>query len=150
MDANVKRLMAKMGPRGYDCVCGNLRMAARAVTAVYDRHLRDVGLQASQLAVLWAVAGLRSAPVKDLAAALAMHDTALMRNLRVLETRGWVAIDVGRDRRQRIVTLTDAGHEAFAAAIPRWTKAQREVARVLDDGVEQMNARLLSLARQVS
>src|SRR6476659_2909142 len=99
-------LVDQLAPRGYDCVCGNLRMAARAVSSVYDRHLRDAGLQASQMAVLWAVAGQNGASVKDIAAKLAMHDTALVRNLRVLESRGWVAIEVGADRRQRLVTLT--------------------------------------------
>ena len=140
----------KFSLRGYDCVCGNLRMAARAVTSVYDRHLRDAGLQASQLAVLWAVVGLPGSQVKTLAEKLAMHDTALVRNLRVLEARGWVSIGVGTDRRQRLVNITAQGRAVFARALPLWTRAQKEVAAALDDGVEQMNARLLRLARKVS
>jgi hypothetical protein len=35
--------------RGLECVCGNMRMAARAVTSIYNRHLREAGLQASQM-----------------------------------------------------------------------------------------------------
>lgn len=140
----------KMALRGYDCVCGNLRMAARAVTSVYDRHLRSAGLQASQLAVLWAVAGMQGASVKDIAGKLAMHDTALVRNLRVLEGRGWVLISVGADRRQRLVTLTEAGRSVFASAMPLWNRAQKEIATVLDDGLEALNARLLRLTRKVS
>ncbi|MEO8057881.1 MAG: MarR family winged helix-turn-helix transcriptional regulator [Burkholderiales bacterium] len=143
-------LVDKFELRGFDCVCGNLRMAARAVTSVYDRHLRSAGLQASQLAVLWAVAGMRGASAKEIAAKLAMHDTALVRNLRVLEGRGWVAISVGADRRQRLVTLTDEGRAVFAAALPQWIRAQKEISAVLEDGVEQMNAKLLRLARKVS
>jgi DNA-binding MarR family transcriptional regulator len=143
-------LVDKFALRGYDCVCGNLRMASRAVSAVYDRHLRSAGLQASQLAVLWAVAGLQGASAKTIARKLAMHDTALVRNLRVLERRGWVSISVGADRRQRLVTLTEAGREAFAQALPLWNRAQKEIAAVLDDGVEQLNARLLRLTREVS
>lgn len=143
-------LVDKFSLRGYDCVCGNLRMAARAVTSVYDRHLRSAGLQASQLAVLWAVAGLPGSSVKTIATKLAMHDTALVRNLRVLEERGWVAIDVGEDRRQRLVTITPQGRSVFARALPLWTRAQKEVSEALDDGVEQMNARLLRLTRKVS
>ena len=45
-------LVDKLSPRRLDCLCGNLRMAARAVTAVYDGHLRPAGLQASRLTVL--------------------------------------------------------------------------------------------------
>jgi len=143
-------LADQLATRGYDCVCGNLRMAARAVTSVYDRHLRGAGLQASQMAVLWAVAGLNGASVKEIAAKLAMHDTALVRNLRVLEGRGWVAIEVGADRRQRLVTLTDAGKAVFAAALPLWKRAQQEIAAALDDSVERTNAKLLRLTRKVS
>ena len=143
-------LADQLATRGYDCVCGNLRMAARAVSSVYDRHLRGAGLQASQMAVLWAVAGQNGASVKDIAAKLAMHDTALVRNLRVLEERGWVSIDVGEDRRQRLVTITPQGRSVFARALPLWMQAQKEVSAALDDGVEQMNARLLRLARNVS
>jgi DNA-binding MarR family transcriptional regulator len=140
----------RFATRGYDCVCGNLRMAARAVTSVYDRHLKDAGIQASQMAVLWAVAGLNGASVKEMAAKLAMHDTALMRNLRVLEGRGWVAIEVGNDRRQRLVTLTAAGKAVFASALPLWKRAQQEISAALDDGVERTNATLLRLTRKIS
>ena len=143
-------LVDKLSPRGLDCRCGNLRMAARAVTAVYDGHLRPAGLQASQLAVLWAVAGLRGASVREIAARIAMHDTALVRNLRVLEGRGWVSIEVGADRRQRLIDLTPEGRAAFAQALPLWVKAQKQVAAVLADGVDEMNARLLDLTRQVA
>ncbi len=136
--------------RGFDCVCGNLRMAARAVTAVYDRHLRSAGLQASQLAVLWAVAGMEGASAKDIAAKIAMHDTALVRNLRVLEGRGWVSVGVGADRRQRLFSLTAEGRRVFAEAMPLWAAAQREVAAALDGGVEPMNAKLLRLVRKVA
>ena len=143
-------IVDKYQSRGFDCVCGNLRMAARAVTAVYDRHLRSTGLQASQLAVLWAVAGMQGASVKDIAAKIAMHDTALVRNLRVLEGRGWVSVGVGTDRRQRLFSLPAEGRRVFAAALPLWNQAQREIASALDGGVEPMNARLLRLVRQVA
>ena len=35
------------------CVCGNLRMAARLVTAYYDAALRPCGIEANQMAMLW-------------------------------------------------------------------------------------------------
>ena len=41
--------------QGLACLCGNLRMAARALTHVYDAHLEACGLTANQLAVLWCV-----------------------------------------------------------------------------------------------
>jgi len=38
-----------------NCVCHRTRMAARAVTRLYDDTLRSVGLRATQLAVLVAI-----------------------------------------------------------------------------------------------
>ena len=62
-------IVDRLAPRGFDCVCGNLRMAARAVTTVYDRHLQGAGVSASQMAVLWAVAYACGLSVKELARA---------------------------------------------------------------------------------
>ena len=138
-------------PRGFDCVCGNLRMAARAVSAVYDKHLAPVGLQASQMAVLWAVAGMHGATVKAIARRIAMSETSMLRNLRILEREGHVALDVAEaDRRQRLVALTAAGEALFAKALPRWERAQAEIARVLDaSGVNEFNTRLHALTKAV-
>ena len=136
--------------RGLECICGNLRMASRAVTSVYDSHLREAGLQASQMAVLWAVAGMPGAGIKDIAKRIAMDETALLRNLRVLEGRGWIAIDVGTDRRQRLPALTAAGREVFGRALPLWKLAQDQVAAVIEGNVKQINSQLLKLTRAVS
>jgi DNA-binding MarR family transcriptional regulator len=140
-------LVDRLSPRGLDCVCGNLRMAARAVTSIYDRHLAPAGVQASQMAVLWAVASADGATVKELAARLAMHETTLIRTLRILEREGWVALAVGSDRRQRIASLTRRGRTVFGKALLGWKRAQREVAAYLDERVEDTNRKLVRLAR---
>jgi DNA-binding MarR family transcriptional regulator len=143
-------LVDQLSSRGFDCVCGNLRMAARAVSSVYDRHLAAAGVQSSQMAVLWAVSNARGMTVKELAARIAMHETTLIRNLRVLEREGWVALEVGADdRRQRIPSLTRAGRAVFAKALLGWKKAQAEVARLLDDKVAETNRKLVRLTRAI-
>lgn len=140
----------RYSPRGLECMCGNLRMASRAVTSVYDSHLRPIGMQASQLAVLWAVAGMPGSTIKEIAERIAMDETALLRNLRVLEGRGWVLLDVGDDRRQRLPSLSPSGREVFAQALPLWQEAQDKVAAVLDGSIKQMNSQLLKLTRSVT
>ena len=142
-------IVDRLSPRGLDCVCGNLRMAARAVSGVYDRHLAPAGIQSSQLAVLWAVSSAHGITVKEIAERLAMHETTLIRNLRVLERQGWVELAVGADRRQRIPTLTKTGRSVFGKALVGWKKAQSEVAAVLDDAVPVANRKLLRLTRAV-
>jgi DNA-binding MarR family transcriptional regulator len=142
-------LVDQLSPRGFDCLCGNLRMAARAVSGVYDRHLAPSGVQASQMAVLWAVSNAQGITVKELAGCIAMHETTLIRNLRVLERQGWVELAVGDDRRQRIASLTRVGRSVFGKALLGWKKAQAEVAAVLDDKVPETNRKLLRLTRAV-
>jgi DNA-binding MarR family transcriptional regulator len=144
-------IVEQLAPRGFDCVCGNLRMAARAVTAVYDRHLRDAGVQASQMAVLWAVAGGPGMSVKELAGRVAMDETTMIRNLRGLERQGWVRLSVGvDDRRRRLASLTAKGRAVFAAALPLWKEAQKEVGALLEEKLSDTNRRLVRLARSIS
>jgi len=135
--------------RGFECVCGNLRMTARKVSSIYDRHLEPTGLLASQLAVLWAVASLAPAVVKKIAQTIAMDETALLRNLRILERRELVALRVGEDRRQRVVELTAAGRRAFNQALPLWKEAQEQVRLALGNmtAVADLNHRLLALTQ---
>jgi DNA-binding MarR family transcriptional regulator len=142
-------LVDQLSHRGFDCVCGNLRMAARAVSGVYDRHLAEAGVKASQMAVLWAVSNAKGMTVKELAERIAMHETTLIRNLRILEREGWVALKVGTDRRQRIASLTRHGRAVFGAALVGWKSAQAEVAAVLDDRVPETNRKLVRLTRAV-
>ena len=143
-------LVDRFRTRGFDCVCGNLRMAARAVTSIYDKHLAEAGIQASQLAVLWAVSNARGLPVKELAQQVAMHETTLIRNLRLLEREGWVRIAPGKaDRRQRIASLTPAGRGVFRRALPLWKKAQKETAAYLDEPLPAASERALRLARAI-
>ena len=143
-------LVDQLSPRGFDCVCGNLRMAARAVSSVYDRHLAVSGVQSSQMAVLWAVSNAQGMTVKELAARIAMHETTLIRNLRILEREGWVALKVGsEDRRQRIPSLTRAGRSVFGKALVGWKKAQAEIAGVLEEKVPDTNRRLVRLTRAI-
>lgn len=141
-------LVDQFATRGLECACGNMRMAARAVSSIYSRHLRAVGLQASQLSVLWAVVGKRSASVKEIACTIAMDETTLLRNLRVLQRRELVSMTVGADRRQRDVAATRQGLAIFSQALPHWQAAQDEVAAALGEGgLEGMNKKLLKLVR---
>jgi DNA-binding MarR family transcriptional regulator len=143
-------IVDELAPRGFDCVCGNLRMAARAVSSIYDRHLRGAGVQSSQMAVLWAVANARGLCVNELASYIAMDETTMIRNLRGLEKQGWVILAVGNDRRRRLATLSDEGRAVFARALPLWKKAQQEVAELLDDKLSDTNRKLVRLVRAIA
>ena len=111
-----------------DCVCLNLRGAARAVTQMYDEVLRPSGLKATQFSVLAAVATEGPASMTVIAKALVMDRTTLTRNLKPLMDRGLVkAGKVADDRRQRRIVVTGEGKAILAKALPLWKKAHEQI-----------------------
>jgi DNA-binding MarR family transcriptional regulator len=123
------------------CACYNLRKATRAVTQMYDDALRSTGLRATQFTLLTFLSGLGPVRITDLAKAVGMDYTTLVRNLNLLERDGLAASHSGEDGRVREVSATARGQRALAAAFPLWEKAQARIAK--DLGRERLG-RLLS------
>jgi DNA-binding MarR family transcriptional regulator len=109
------------------CTCSNIRRASRAVTQTFDAILQPSGLKMTQLALLIAVARVGQAPLTRLAEGLVMDRTTLTRNVKPLESRGFIRIEAGEDKRKRMITLTDRGREALETALPLWERAQSQV-----------------------
>jgi DNA-binding MarR family transcriptional regulator len=144
---SVTKAVTSHAQRGFECLCGNVRMAARAVTSVYDEALKPSRLRASQLAVLWAVVALPGSTVNVLARTIAMDATTLTRNLRVLQRDLLITMIAGADRREREVHATIKGKRAFARAMPLWEAAQAKVARMTGRDARELNKVLLSMSR---
>ena len=116
------------------CVCGNLRMAARMVTAYYDAALRPCGIEATQMTMLWVAHSESAQPANHLAHAAGMDQSTASRNLAVLEARGLVtSVPSPDDRRQRLIHLTRRGKSTLLRAFPRWQKAQSDLASMTGD-----------------
>lgn len=115
------------------CVCFSLRKTARAVSQLYDDYLRPSGLRGTQFSLLAALARGKPMTVGELAAELVMDRTTLTRNLRLVEREGWIKTCAGKDRRQRLVEITEAGRALWRAAIPRWQAAQRHMLKGLGE-----------------
>ncbi|MFC6740971.1 MarR family winged helix-turn-helix transcriptional regulator [Methylobacterium tardum] len=130
------------------CTCSALRRATRAVTTAYDAALRPSGLRVTQFAILRLLERLGPSPVTRLAAEAALERTTMGRNLDPLERRGLVQIAAGAaDARERVVTLTDTGREAIAAAMPYWRDAQARInARIAPGAVVALTDALISAA----
>ena len=110
-----------------DCACLNLRMAARAVTQMYDDVLRPTALKATQFSVLAAVAHAGPASMTAISRALVMDRTTLTRNLRPLIVRGLIAGVAGGDKRQRTIAATPKGEAVLAGALPLWRRAHHQI-----------------------
>jgi DNA-binding MarR family transcriptional regulator len=105
------------------CTCFKLRKLTRAMSRLYDQHMAEVGLKTTQYSVL-ASAAREALPVAVLAERLGTERTTLTRNLKLLVDAGWLVLAPGADSRQRIVTITTAGHAKVREAYPHWCSAQ--------------------------
>lgn len=113
------------------CVCFNLRKTARSVTQLYDEAFRPTGLRATQFSLLSVIRHLGTATINQLAEVMVMDRTTLTRNLKPLESQGYLRIHPGKDRRQREVTLLAAGRKVLEKAMPLWEETQAHVVQSL-------------------
>ena len=117
------------------CLCLHAQRAARALARRFDEAFRPLGLTNGQFSMMMALNRPEPPTMGALAAFLAMDRTTLTAALKPLQRRGLVAVRPGsRDRRSRVMTLTPAGRELLAKAVPVWGKTHREVERLLPAG----------------
>lgn len=106
------------------CNCLALRQAARRVTQHYDHVLAPSGLKTTQFSVLAMLRRYQPISLGALAEHLVMDRATLGHNLRPLQKAGWVSLGAGADRRQRVLTLTDAGAALLTDTAHLWRAAQ--------------------------
>ncbi len=128
------------------CSCQNLRRAARIVTRIYDGEIRKTGIEVSQFGLLTALSLVGEANQKALSAGFALDSTTLTRTLALLRKQGWIHVRPGKDRRERVFRLTEAGKKQLAAAQPHWQAAEHRLRKALGHGAwKQMQAAVASV-----
>jgi DNA-binding MarR family transcriptional regulator len=55
---------------------------------------------------------------------LALDSTSLTRNLKLLAREGWIQSKSGKDRREKLLSLSTAGRKKLADASPAWQQVQ--------------------------
>jgi DNA-binding MarR family transcriptional regulator len=115
------------------CACQNLRRLSRIVTRIYDEELSRAGLEITQFGLLTALAQTGEVNQKRLSAGFAMDSTTLTRTLGLLRKQGWVRARRGRDRRERLFSLTGTGKRLMAMAQPHWERAERRLRKEVGD-----------------
>lgn len=100
-------------------------MAARYITAFYDKMLASSGIRITQFTILHQLRLLGPMEIKPLAAAMAMDRTTLAVNLKPLEREGLLRVAVNpADRRARCIEITRKGLVRLELCLPLWRKAQ--------------------------
>lgn len=106
---------------GRTCLCLHTQRAARALARRFDAALQPVGLNNGQFSLMMALSRPDPRPLSDVAAFLAMDRTTLTAKLKPLERHALVRIEPDqKDRRVRLLSLTEAGRARLAAALPIW------------------------------
>lgn len=111
------------------CYALRSRSLARAITRIYDDHLRPHGLTASQLTLL-TVVGLGVDRPVEIGRRLDMEKSTVTRSLQLMTERGWITSEPNRTRKR--ITLTAAGQDLVAASADAWRTATDKVAERLD------------------
>ncbi len=114
------------------CLCLHAQRAARALGRRFDEAMRPLGLTSGQFSLLMALNCPEPAPMAAVARVLAMDRTTLTAALKVLERRGLATVaEDPKDRRGRLLSLTEAGHVSLAAAVPVWREMHAAVEATL-------------------
>src|SRR6202171_5304493 len=125
------------------CACQNPRRLTRLVPRIYDQELRKADIEITQFGLLTALGIVGEANQKTLSAGFAMDSTTLTRTLALLLRQGWIHVRPGKDRRERVFRLTEAGKRQIATAQPHWEVAERRLRKTLEpSGWKQMHATL--------
>ena len=146
-----RRTLEDLGISGMSkniCACLATRKAARSITQFYSRFLADSGVGASQHSLLLIAYLANGSMITKMAEFAVMDRTTLTRNLKPLEKEKLIAIKLGEDRRERVITITKKGINLLKKITPMWEQAQLEFEKRL--GSKKFDSLISDLSKVVA
>ena len=130
------------------CLCLHAQRAARALARRFDQALARFDITSGQFSLLMSLNRPEPPTIGSVAGLLAMDRTTLTANLKPLERRGLLTVNIDPgDRRSRRLALTSVGMALLARALPVWTETHAEIEANLPEGDgDALRAGLLALA----
>ena len=113
------------------CILRHVARASRAVVAAYDPALAPFGLTGHQFNLMMTLGNTGPMTVGALAETLGMDASGVPRAIRPLSDQGFISVERGADRRQRVLSLTPLGRSKLDKATPAWTKVQAELVEAI-------------------
>lgn len=132
-------------------VCMNLsyRKASRVISQIYDRELADCGIKCTQFTILRATFWRKQTTNTELQERLVLDQTTLTRGLKPLIRDGLIQVELGKDRRQKILSLTQKGTDLYRKAEKKWQGAQKYIrsslGKEMTDQMIELNKALVAL-----
>lgn len=136
---------------GNSGICLNLsyRKATRVISQIYDRELAECGIKCTQFTILRATSFRKQTTNAELQDILILNQTTLTRGLKPLIRDGLIQVEVGQDRRQKILSLTKEGQKLYIEAEKKWQVAQKYIrerlGQTMTDQMIEMNNALVKL-----
>jgi DNA-binding MarR family transcriptional regulator len=114
------------------CLCLHTQRAARALARRFDEVLRPLGITSGQFSLMMSLNRPEPPNMRSVASLLAMDRTTLTAALKPLERQGLIETRPDtKDRRSRLLALTDEGRSLLARAFPIWRRTHGELDRLL-------------------
>jgi DNA-binding MarR family transcriptional regulator len=125
------------------------RQAARYITRLYERHLAAAHVTSTQFAILVLLGETPDMTMSELALAMVMDRTSLVRAIKPMERDGWLTTErAPQESRKLVLSLTKAGQNKVREALPLWQTAQQEFeAQVGSERAAQWRHDFLELTR---
>lgn len=117
---------------GRECLLTRARKVSRVITNIYDRAVRPLGINSTQMSLLATIARLDGAVRAEIGRANHQERSTLTRNLALLLKEGWVE-ELPSQGRSRPIVLSSAGRKLLVEAVPAWRKAQIEARALLGE-----------------
>ena len=124
------------------------RRLSRLVTRLFEDELRGQVLTVAQFTLLGATILAGPLSPARLTELLDLEKSTLSRNLRLLESQGFIRIEPSARGTGREVSVTPRGERALVDAMPAWRSAQaRAVAALGQVMVGRMDSMIAGLSR---
>lgn len=110
--------------------CFALRQASRHISKLYERYLSEVGITPTQFSILRTLGHCPNLTMAELAKAMVMDRTTLVRALKPLLQRGLAVAPAEGDSNRRLrLVLTKRGMAKLDEAAAHWATAQASFER---------------------
>ena len=110
-------------------------------------HLKASGekINANQVSILVTISQVNDGSINKISNLLKMERTTLTRNLNILKKSGWVKSNTGLDGRFNYINLTDKGNKVLSKVFPYWSKAQKQVKKILGEELDSFRKNLTKI-----
>lgn len=127
------------------------RKASRVISQIYDQELADCGIKCTQFTILRATNFRKKTTNAELQKSLVLDQTTLSRGLKPLIRDGFIQVEPGQDRRQKVLSLTKKGKELYSQAEIKWQRAQKfirnKLGQKMTEQMIELNNALVKLRR---